>query len=116
MEAFETLDVVKVIDVLRGFSSAEYGFVARFSRETGIRDDKIYQWLRGRGTPKVNDMKTIANWFDKNKVMYSTTTVSDQKVMRPAAKNDSDKRLEALEKEVADLKAKLDLIIQMIRK
>ena len=39
--------------------------VAKFAKETGIPQDRIYQWQRGRGHPKAEDSRKIQNWLEQ---------------------------------------------------
>jgi hypothetical protein len=105
----ENVSTEKVLDAIRDLSAREYGFVARFARDTKIPDYRVYQWLRGRGEPKVDDMQAIVRWFDKNKVMYTTPTVTDKMVKQSKPSDD-------LEKRVAQLETQIKLIIELIKK
>lgn len=39
--------------------------IAKFSKESGIPSDRVYQWERGRGNPKAEDTEKIQKWLDK---------------------------------------------------
>lgn len=53
---------IKLADLLleierRGLS------VAQFARQTGIKEDRVYQWKAGRGNPKGDDLVKIQDWI-----------------------------------------------------
>lgn len=41
--------------------------VARFAKEAGIPEDRVYQWKAGRGNPKGGDLVKIQNWIGAGK-------------------------------------------------
>lgn len=52
----DILDIIK----LKGHN------VQEISRKTGIKADKIYKWLEGKGTPRHEDGEKIKEWANNN--------------------------------------------------
>lgn len=67
--------------------------VAKFAAQAGIPPDRVYQWQKGRGKPKGEDMVKIQIW------MKSTGAGADDKVLA------HDALLTVLLDEVSALKA-----------
>lgn len=65
--------------------------VAEFARQTGIKEDRVYQWKAGRGNPKGEDLVKIQSWISDD---------ADKFLAHDAA-------LAVLLKEVAALRAKV---------
>lgn len=55
--------MVNIIEELLKEIEARGLNIARFSAETGIPADRVYQWTRGRGKPKGEDLVKIQAWM-----------------------------------------------------
>lgn len=53
-------EVEKVLEYLRNAN------VQDVARKTGIPSGRIYKWLSGHGSPKVNDLNILLNFFRIN--------------------------------------------------
>lgn len=53
----------KIVDVLLEEIKRRGYTIARFSKETGVPDERLYQWKRGKGSPKQEDFEKIQNWL-----------------------------------------------------
>ena len=53
----------KIVDVLLEEIKKRGYTIARFSKETGVPDERLYQWKRGNGSPKSEDFEKIQIWL-----------------------------------------------------
>jgi DNA-binding phage protein len=111
----------QVVEQLRERHEAKRGYVSLIADNTGIPRDRIYQWIKGRGLPRLDDAVAVAKAIeevDNLDAMTYTTTVSSTKVAKtkePVQHQPSnlEQRVADLEKDLATIKAQLDLLIRL---
>jgi len=55
----QNLEMNQLIYNLREGHSRKWGFVSELSKKSGVSRDKLYQWISGRGTPKMDNAHAV---------------------------------------------------------
>lgn len=71
--------------------------IPKFSKETGIPVDRIYQWKKGNGKPKAEDAEIIKKWLQKTEEVTGGRSIQDA----------TDALINMLILEIAKLKSKV---------
>lgn len=54
----------KPLEIIKSLVESKRLYVTELSAQTGIPKDRIYKWLRGDGSPKVQDQHILEQWVD----------------------------------------------------
>lgn len=115
----EKKETERIVNMLRERHESERGYVTLLADRTSIPRDRIYQWMRYRGLPRLSVAKTVLqamNEIDNMSNMTYTSTLSSPKAAKTSVPEQQDpiaQKVATLEKEIATLKAQLEILIRL---
>lgn len=89
---------MQLLDELFAIIEKKKVSILKFSKETGISSDRLYQWKANRGKPKVEDYEKIQNWIIKNteqEVSPAQTPETTEDTKPPPDQSDLQKLIDA---------------------
>lgn len=92
--------------------------VYEFAKRTGIPKGRIYQWIKGNGSPKVQDVKIIEQFIGQEIDQEDMTTVTGKAPyqVKPATQSQHDEIIKKQQDEINRLKERIATLQELIDK